>query len=56
MKLVHEFEEMPPEKRPQDIHGDGRFWTFVTPEHGGEYPDTIAPGNHRDRCRGRSCM
>jgi hypothetical protein len=32
---------MPPEKRPQDPHGDGRGLTFETLEHGGEYPDNM---------------
>lgn len=26
------------EKRPQDPHGDGRDWKFITCEHGGDEP------------------
>jgi hypothetical protein len=40
-KVVHEYRPMPPEKRPQDPHGDGRGLTFETLEHGGEYPDNM---------------
>jgi hypothetical protein len=35
------FEELTPQMRPQDIHGDGRDWTFETCEHGGDEPDTM---------------
>src|SRR3981189_1173649 len=40
-RITHEFEEMTPEKRPQDPGRDGRGRTFETVEHGGEYPDTM---------------
>jgi hypothetical protein len=35
------FDELPPEKRPQDTYGDGRDWTFSTGEHGGDEPDNM---------------
>jgi hypothetical protein len=35
------FDELPPDMRPQDIHGDGRDWTFKTAEHGGDAPDNM---------------
>jgi hypothetical protein len=35
------FDELTPEMRPQDIHGDGRDWTFETLEHGGDAPDSM---------------
>jgi hypothetical protein len=35
------FDELTPEKRPQDTHGDGRDWKFVTSEHGGDEPDNM---------------
>ena len=41
-RITHEFEEMTPEKRPQDHpRRDGRGLRFETSEHGGEYPDTM---------------
>jgi hypothetical protein len=40
MKLTHKFEEMTPEKRPQDPYMDGTGLRFETLEHGGdERPD-----------------
>src|SRR5215472_11107090 len=36
-----QFEELTPEMRPQDIHGDGRDWTFETLEHGGDEPENM---------------
>ena len=35
------FDELTPEMRPQDIHGDGRNWKFETCEHGGDEPDNM---------------
>jgi len=35
------FDELTPEMRPQDLHGDGRDWTFETSEHGGDEPDNM---------------
>jgi hypothetical protein len=40
--VTHEYEEMTPEKRPQDHpRRNGRGLRFVTAEHGGEYPDMM---------------
>jgi len=55
MKLIHEFEEMTPEKRPQDPHMDGTGLTFTTSEHGGEYPDTMPQAIVLTDAEGRSC-
>src|SRR6266403_525774 len=41
MTLTHAYEEMTPEKRPQDPHMDGTGLRFKTLDHGGEYPDTM---------------
>ena len=41
MKLVHEFEELTPERRPQDPKLDGTGLRFETLEHGGEFPDAM---------------
>jgi hypothetical protein len=40
-RLVHYFQEMLPERRPQDPTRDGAGWTFQLVEHGGEYPDNM---------------
>ena len=40
MKLMHRFQELAAEKRPQDPHMDGNGLRFETMEHGGEYPDS----------------
>ena len=53
---VHEFEEMTPEKRPQDPRGDGTGLTFATLEHGGEYPDTMPQAIRVTDAEGRSCI
>jgi len=48
------FDELTPEMRPQDPHGDGRDWTFETSEHGGDEPDNmpqaIAATDSQGRC------
>jgi hypothetical protein len=62
MKLVHEFEELTPERRPQDPNLDGTGLRFETLEHGGEVPDampqairlTDAEAGHAFMCRSRS--
>jgi hypothetical protein len=41
MALIHKFEEMTPDKRPQHPYMDGTGLRFETMEHGGEYPDTM---------------
>jgi hypothetical protein len=53
---VHEFEELPPEKRPQDPRGDGTGLTFETLEHGGEYPDAVPQAIRLTDAEGRSCI
>jgi hypothetical protein len=50
MKIIHEFEELTPEKRPRDPHLNGSGLQFETLEHGGEHPDTMPTG---DPARGR---
>src|SRR4030081_2448952 len=54
-RITHEFEEMTPEKRPQDPGRDGRGLTFETLEHGGEYPDTMPQAIKLTDAKGRSC-
>ena len=56
MKVEHVFEEMTPEKRPQDpsLNGDGL--RFETLEHGGEYPDTMPQAIRLIDADGRSCV
>src|SRR5215472_14326818 len=44
------FDELTPEMRPQDNHGDGRDWRFETSEHGGDEPDYNAANDQGDRC------
>lgn len=55
-KLTHQFEEMTPEKRPQDLCGDGTGLVFETLEHGGEYPDTMPQAIRVTDAEGRSCI
>lgn len=38
---IHTYEELTPEKRPQDRPRDGTCLMFTTIEHGGEYPDSM---------------
>jgi hypothetical protein len=45
MKLMHRFQELAPDKRPQDPHMDGTGLRFETLDHGGEYPDTMPQAN-----------
>ena len=56
MKLVHKFEELTPEKRPQDPLLDGTGLRFETMEHGGEYPDTMPQAIKLIDPGGRSCI
>ena len=56
MPLVHEFEELTPEKRTQDPHMDGTGLRFETLEHGGEYPDTMPQAIRLIDEQGRSCI
>ena len=56
-RITHEFEEMTPEKRPQDHpRRDGRALRFETSEHGGEYPDTMPQAVKLIDAEGRSCI
>jgi hypothetical protein len=41
MPLIHHFDEMTPEKRPQDPLRNGTGLTFKPAEHGGKCPDTM---------------
>jgi hypothetical protein len=54
--VTHEFEEMTPEKRPQDRFGDGAGLRFETLEHGGEYPDDMPQAIRVSDAEGRSCI
>ena len=56
MKITHEFEELTPEKRPQDPHLNGSGLRFETLEHGGEHPDTMPQAIRLTDAKGRSCM
>ena len=56
MPLIHRFEEMTPEKRPQDPHLDGTGLRFETLEHGGDYPDTMPQAILLIDAEGRSCI
>jgi len=56
MKLTHRFEELAPEKRPQDPHLDGTGLRFETMEHGGEYPDAMPQAIKVTDAKGRSCI
>ena len=55
MKLTHAYEEMTPEKRPQDPLLDGTGLRFKTLDHGGEYPDTMPQAIKLTDAQGRSC-
>jgi hypothetical protein len=55
IRLIHEFEEMTPEKRPQDPQMDGSGLRFETLEHGGYYPDTMPQAIRITDQQGRSC-
>ena len=53
---MHRFQELAPEKRPQDPHMDGSGLRFETMEHGGEYPDTMPQAIKLIDAEGRSCI
>lgn len=55
-KLIHHFEPMPPEKRPQDPHLDGTGLTFETLDHGGDEPGTMPQAIKLTDAEGRSCI
>ena len=56
MKLVRQFPELTPEKRPQDPSMDGTGLHFETMEHGGDYPDTMPQAVKLVDAEGRSCI
>ena len=47
------FAKLTREKRPQDPHGDGRDWKFMTCEHGGDEPDTMPQAIEATDAEGR---
>jgi len=55
-RITHEFEEMTPEKRPQDPDRNGRDLKFETLEHGGKYTDTMPQALRVSDREGRSCI
>src|SRR5882724_4027779 len=55
-RSIHYFEDMTPEKRPQDPHKNGAGLTFETLEHGGEYPDTMPQAIRLTDAQGRNCI
>jgi len=56
MKLTQAYEEMAPEKRPQDQHLDGIGLRFKTLDHGCEYPDTMPQAIKLINAERRSCI
>jgi hypothetical protein len=56
MTLVHEFEELTLERRPQDPDMDGSGLRFETMEHGGQYPDAMPQAIRVTDAKGRSCV
>lgn len=54
MYIVHNYEKMTEEKRPQDVEMDGTGCTFETLEHGGEYPDMMPQAIKFTDSEGRS--
>jgi hypothetical protein len=55
MYIAHNYEEMTKEKRPQDDDLSGDGLTYVTSEHGGEYPDNMPQCVTVYDSKGRSC-
>jgi len=47
------FDELTPDKRPQDRYGDGRDWTFEPGEHGGDESDNMPQTIHATDAEGR---
>ena len=54
-RSIHYFEDMTPEKRPQDPQKNGRGLKFETLEHGGKYPDTMLQAIRLTDAQGRHC-
>ena len=56
-RITHEFEEMTPEKRPQDhARRDGRGLRYETLEHGGAEPDVMPQAIRVMDLEDRSCI
>ena len=49
------YEIMTEEMRPQDDNQDLSGWSFVSAEHGGEYPDSMPQAIKATDAEGRSC-
>jgi hypothetical protein len=47
------FDELTPERRPQDPYGDGRDWKFETGEHGRDEPDNMPQAIEATDAEGR---
>ena len=56
VNATHSYEEMTPDKRPQDPHLDGTGCTFTTLEHGGHEPDTMPQAIRFTDADGKSCV
>ena len=56
MRLIHEFEELSQDRRPQDPHLNGTGLRFETLEHGGEFPDAMPQAIRLTDAEGRSCL
>jgi hypothetical protein len=55
LELIHRYEEMTPEMRPQDPSMKGIGLTFTTLEHGGDEDDLMPQAILLTDERGRSC-
>ena len=56
MRSIHHYRPIPPDKRRQDPHLDGRGLTFETLEHGGEYGDRMPQAIRMTDPEGRSAV
>lgn len=54
-KVTHSYEFLTEDTRPQDPSLDGSGCTFVTLEHGGDYPDAMPQAIRFTDAAGRSC-
>jgi hypothetical protein len=55
-RIIHRYEPMRENERPQDPSGTGAELTFETLEHGGEYPDAMPQAIRITDPQGRSCI
>ena len=56
MRIIHEYEFMTEDKRPQDLTLESlEGWTFLGSEYGGEYPDFMPQVIEATDAEGRSC-